>query len=616
MMTQSFEILLALFAPTRKKAGALLFSAFFVSFVSTLAFSPVAEARRQKRNSSKNSNVVSIDTRVNTKRVSVGDTFQLDVVVTVRSNASLEELVLPDLSAFRVLDDKRHRSQSVYSKNGVRTEEYTRTYTYILLAERVGKHSISTARARVGAQVAKSKSLSVVVERAPRKRRPNQTNQQDYFLKVAFDKEKAFIGEQVNLSVEVYASSSVDIRPLKVPSLPGFWVEELGSKQVRATERRIGGRSFYVYLIKKLAVFPLDVGIHDTGSISVQVTTGGGLWSRGKKRVLNAPAQRLEVMPLPSPKEAGASVDLEKGFEGNVGFYRLRSSLSASSTHAGQAVSLKITLSGEGNPGQARLPDVEKVLKKIEGLRVFPPSLSESKSVERGHLYGEKSIELLVQPLNPGRIQLPSFSTTFFNPISGKYERSSSRPLLLKVSAKKAVSSTKKMQQKRQKEISGTRPLATRLPLLGSPQPLWRSVLWTTLPLIFFSFALNFFFRRRKRRGNSASGRLARAEKECAQKVAEAERSQKLQDVQELLFQVLMDYVDDDARGFPLPELQRRLFEKGLSQELSQHITLWLEQVDAVRYAGETGERRALFSTGKHLLTQLFVYAAKGICHD
>ena len=569
------------------------------------------EARRRRRptrrqmQQQQQKQLVEVEMRTNATRVEVGDTFQVDVIVTVRSEDPVEELVLPDFSAFRVLDDRRSRSQRIAAVNGVKSVEFVRNYTYVLLAERTGKHTISAARAKVGTQRTAAKPLRIMVDKRDPRRQRDKNGERDLYLDVKFDKKSAFVGEQVTLTVEVYATTGVDIRQLQVPELPGFWVEEMGGGRVRPTERRIGGRTFYVYPLQKLALFPLDVGTQSTGPMSVQVTTGGGLFKRGKTTVLNAPAQTLEVKPVP-PAPAGVA------FKGNVGFYRLRSSLSAATTPAGQAVTLKVELTGEGNPGQAQLPDVAAALQKVDGLRVFPPSTSDRKSVERGHLYGAKQVELLVQPLDEGVFEIPAFEVAFFNPHNQQFEKARSRPLRLRATPRSTSASTSTNSARRQQVIEGARPLHIRVPLDGKPRPLWQWGAVAGIPMVLLALLSFALLRRRQDHAASAAGRWAQARKDILQRVDEAEQQQKLQDVQDLLLQTLADHVADDAKSIPLPTLRERLRKAGLPPKLADDATEWLEQVDAVRYAGETGDRRSLFKAGRGLIETLFDHVKQG----
>src|SRR5690606_33967398 len=94
-----------------------------------------------------------------------------------------------------------------------------------------------------------------------------QPSESDLFLRATVDREEAWVGEQVTLSIWLFSRVDVShVEGLELPKLDGFWVEDLESpRQLVARSRVIDGKPYRAYLVQRRALFPLRAGTIELG---------------------------------------------------------------------------------------------------------------------------------------------------------------------------------------------------------------------------------------------------------------------------------------------------------------------------------------------------------------
>lgn len=589
-------------------------AALFAVVALALSLAAPAGARRRAPARTTQPTGVELSAEVNATKVRVGDVFQLDVVLTVRSDAQPDELVLPDLSDFKVVRSQRGPSSSSTTiVNGRMSVKQSAVYTYLLRADAPGKKRIGPARARVGRSVATSDPIVVeVVEKAgadkadrssdldPAARFPEGEDLPPFFLDVRFDKDEVYTGEQALLSVQVYARDLVDIdvRDLETPKPPGFWVEVLESpSRVRPTQRTLRGQTYLVYPLLKVALFPLEAGEHTLDPIAVTIAVSrGGVWGRRQQYTLSSDPVALLALPL--PKEGRP-----QGFvEGNVGRFQLSATVDKREVPLGQPVTLRVQASGEGNLGAVSLPDVAS---ELEGARVFPPTFDERKAVHHGRLYGEKLAELLVQPKEAGTFEIPAFTLRYFDPGTKRYEVARTEPITLRVTPS-AVSSGQK--GARQAIFKGARPVHRRLVAPQDPRPLHARPLYLggLLASLVVGGALFAAGRRRQASSRSLDGRRRKARRARRAAFERAREERDLTATEHVLVEAVAARFGDDVRALASDRLGPELEARGLQSSLARDLGAFFEAALTARYAPKSGvDRKSLFDDAERLLERI-----------
>jgi hypothetical protein len=137
---------------------------------------------------------------------------------------------------------------------------------------------------------------------------------------------------------------------------------------------------------------------------------GGG--GRSTVRTFQSSPQTLEVQPLPTTGKPAK-------FNGWVGEYQLKGSLSASEVKVGETATVTIEVSGRGSLEGAQSPEFPP----LADVKVYPDKAERSQSIDRDEGMVSKSVfRFALVPLKPGRLELPPVEVAVFNPVSGQYE--------------------------------------------------------------------------------------------------------------------------------------------------------------------------------------------------
>jgi hypothetical protein len=540
--------------------------------------------------------IVDVKTVVNAETVKEGDTFQVDVVVTLRTNASVDELTLPDLSAFTVVRDTRSERSSMKMAGGKRSVTQETTHTFLVRATSTGEKTIGPAVVRVGKVRARAEGLIIRVlpDDKPRARRGKKPKSDPYVLELTFDKDEVFVGEQATLTARVYATGPAELRPLSMPKLPQFWVETLDQGGGRPSERSVDGTHYYVYQLHTAALFPLSAGEHTVEPIDLSATVGGGLWSRGKTFNIQSEPVTLRVKPLPTD---GAPSDFNPG---NVGRFAFKMRAEPLRTTLGQPVSVEMTVTGTGNGGQVTVPGLPE---RIEGARVFPPTFDENKSIVDGRVALTKRVTALVQPTRAGRLTIPGTRFVFFDPETGRFETKEATPITVVVDSAESAPSTE-ISNGRARIARGARPIVLRAESAPPFAPYRHGLFFpTTGALLLLGGALAGLgsWRARRRESGAFATAARRRERRAAMEKARDERD--LARARTLVEDALAARVGDDVRALTADALVPTLVTRGVGQDLAARVATLFLDVESVLYAPAAGrDRRALFDEALSLL--------------
>ena len=548
-----------------------------------------------------------IESAVNARQVTAGEVFQLDVIVTVRAQQPLGELSLPDLTAFDVMRQGRSQSTSFSTAGGQRSLSTVYRYTYMLRAQTAGTSTIGEASARLGKAVARAAPVKITV--APGKgggtlpsRKASRRDGATAYLQVMFDRADAFVGQQVVLTAEVLTQMPLDVWP-RIPSLKpqGFWVETLEQpgRTGAPTQRVVNGETYYVYLVEKDAVFPLNAGPQTIPAMTLAISPAGSFFTKPRDITLTSDAIKLVVKPLPSDGRPAAFS------EDNVGDLRLTVQVKPLSTTVNQPLTVTLTASGQGNLDHIKLPtwDVSP-----PNARVFAPTMRVERDEGEGVVSGRVIAEMLVQPTAVGELRIPPFSLWMFSPTSARYRESRSDPVVVQVHESNGVPGGNGARPSapagRQVIARGARPIHTglRAPPLQNGDALL-ALGGGALLAGAITCAIG---TRRQRRATSVSGKKIAAQKTRSATLAGAVERGDLTAVARVILDALANRFGDDLRGMQAHDLQRALASRGLEADEALRVRRFIEDLEAARYApGATPARDRLLRDAPFLMTSI-----------
>jgi hypothetical protein len=360
---------------------------------------------------------------------------QFNLIYT--ANQEITELELPPFDGVEVLGGpSQGRNQSISSVNGKITTSSTFQFTYFLRATREGKITIPAATLKIKNKSYRTNAVSLEVL-APRSQpakgpgatgsepaQPGTVGENDLMVRLQTDKKEVYLGEQILATIKVYTKVNLaGVDPgFKGPDFTGFFTEPLDVPPLRNLQREaINGEIYYGGLLRKMVIIPQKSGSLTIKSFELDVAVRQEVRRRSVDPffddfdfpdVQDVPARlksnpvTIRVKPLPS----GAP----PSFTGGVGRFTIQSSLNKSSTATQEPLTLKITISGNGNiklinePVFELPPDFEK----------YDPVINTSQ--ENG-ASGTKSFEYMIVPKAAGDFTIAPIEFSYFDPDSRQY---------------------------------------------------------------------------------------------------------------------------------------------------------------------------------------------------
>ncbi|MBI2095131.1 MAG: BatD family protein [Candidatus Omnitrophica bacterium] len=116
-------------------------------------------------------------------------------------------------------------------------------------------------------------------------------------------------------------------------------------------------------------------------------------------------------------------------FNGAVGRYGIEGALDKEETHAGDAVTYRVRVFGEGNINTVQTP----AFPKLEDFKIYDSSSSTHISKENKKVEGEKVTETVIVPKKAGVFTIPALSFAYFDPEDKTYKGIKTTPRILSV---------------------------------------------------------------------------------------------------------------------------------------------------------------------------------------
>lgn len=380
--------------------------------------------------------------------VEVDEQFRLSYVV---NSQDINDFNIPELNAFIVdMGPSTSRQSSVQIVNGRMTQNSSVTYTYILRATEEGDFTIPAAKARVDGKEYASNTLQIKVikgsgsnqsqstgrtQRMRTQSAGSQITSKDLFITVTASKKKVYEQEAVLLTYKVYSLVNLSQLAGGIPELEGFHTQEIDLPQQKSLKmEEYNGKSYGTVVWRQYVLFPqrsgkLTIPSVDFEAIVVQHNrnidpfeaffNGGSSMVEVKKTVV-APSLTLDVASLPQ-KPAN--------FSGAVGQFKIKSELSTNELKANDALTLKLTVSGNGNMKLMKSPEVQFP----NDFETYDAKVNDNIKIGREGASGDKVFEYIAVPRHPGEYKIPAVNFCYFDTKENKYKTITTEPYIVKV---------------------------------------------------------------------------------------------------------------------------------------------------------------------------------------
>jgi hypothetical protein len=260
------------------------------------------------------------------------------------------------------------------------------------------------------------------------------------------------------------------------PRLEGFWQEPMETPRAPTPSQRGGALG---YLLHRVALFPTRAGVLTVDSLAlrgVTIPVRGGFNPFGGYVRVDRESDPVAVKVKPLPPGA------PPGFEPvNVGALSLEVKAAPERVAAGEPVTVRVTISGDGNLralSPPRLPDVP-------GARAYPPSSSDRTEERGGRLVGTRTVETVLVPDRAGELIIPSVEWPYFNPRTGKYVVAVAPALRVAVTPATGVATAPRGAAPGSNVLAGAlRPIRAEAALRRAGAPPWRTPAFLALLLL------------------------------------------------------------------------------------------------------------------------------------
>jgi hypothetical protein len=375
--------------------------------------------------------VRALEVALEASRREVGVGEQLTVSVEVRHDG-VGRVPAPQLALPQGLRQvSSYSSQNFSYVNGRATSSLA--VQLVLVGEAEGTYTLGPAEVRSGDEVARSNTVVLEVKPAgssagaPRfgGEESGSRTGNDLVVLGQVDDPEPWVNQQVTYTFtflrRVRLLGGTQYTP---PATTGFWVEELDTSEPR--EVVLEGRRYVAERVR-LALFPTGPGEHTVGEAYLRATVPDarrgrrdpfdlfgadpfGVFGGGREVVLKADAIPVRARALP---ETGKPAD----FCGAVGSFALAAEVDQRTVRAGDAVTLRVKLSGEGNVKVVAAPD----LSGLSGFKIYESKSDEASRALGDRIRGEKTWEYVLVPTSGGEVEIPALRMSYFDPAQAAY---------------------------------------------------------------------------------------------------------------------------------------------------------------------------------------------------
>jgi len=412
--------------------------------------------------------------------------------------------------------------------------------------------------------------------------------EKDLVLDAELDRKEAYLGEQVTASFWLLSPLELlQCEGVTTPHYDGFWQEDLETPRTRLPLEihTVNGIPTRAYLVQRVALFPTRAGELTVDSMELSRIT----LRMGRPSLLGAfddvvtlsrrsAPVTLHVRPLPP----GAPPGYETG---NVGDLRLDVSVTPAQVSVGEPITVKVSVSGDGNVRALAPPRVSR----LPGTRTFPPVTRDANEKRNGRLFGTRTIETVVVPEQSGEIVLPPSGWPYFHPGVGyQVARTPEFHVNVVPGGPTAGSGTAPGTNVL---TAGLRPIRTEAALSRRGPPAWQepwfSVLLVLPPLAFFTASAVERLRSRALSARALRGgaRTARRRLRLARRrLARGDAAAAVAEVEKALSGFAADRLGQVATGLTRDSLAEGLVRAGAHPPAVRALFEALELVDAARY--------------------------------
>ena len=561
--------------------------------------------------------------------LSVGERFRVEFSV----NAGGDEFQPPSFSGFRVLSGP-NQSTNMQFVNG--RSSYSISFSYVLMPTAEGEFSIGPAKIKIGKDVVESNVLTINVVKGSSP--PPQGNQQqqnqnqgqtqaandaDLFILASVSNSNPFVGEQLTASYKLYFNQRiVDNYTSTLPSLNGFWSEDIDVQNAKPEVDVINGIKYNVVILKKNLLIPQRSGDLVLDPFEMDLVIQKAVQSRSRnlfdqffgnvqnvKVTVKSKPLTIKVNPLPAGRPAS--------FDGAVGNFKVAFTADRNEVETNEAINVNYQISGKGNLKLLNDPKISFP----SDFEVYDPKTNDQIAVNGAGMSGQRTYNYLTIPRHNGDYELEAPVFTYFDPDKEKYISLSTEKLLFTViKGNEEASNTVNYSGSNKEEIkllgSDIHYIQTSTSLLNVGYTFfgsWQYYMMWLLPIpVFFVF---WYMKRAvdRKRGDQMYMQRSRANKMAEKRLSSAKKLMKegnnhafYEEVFKALYGFFGDKFNLKTSDLNKEKISEILEKRSIKAETVKKTIDILNQCEMARFAPSSDvDREKVYVTSVELLSEI-----------
>jgi hypothetical protein len=324
---------------------------------------------------------------------------------------------LPDVPDLQIVNSGNSQNFSIL--NGQMNS--TVTITYSVTPRREGEFTIPAMTADVNGQQLTSQTLKLIVQKvnAPSAAAVD-SGSEVAFMRLSLSQKKIYVGQTLTAQLQIFLRDDVqNFGNVQFTGTPadGF---VLGKNAEGGRFRTQVGNRIYTVIPLTIALTAMKTGTLRLGPLTANLVVVLPSQSNGDpiQQFFNQ-GRQVPVSLATETASAEAQLLPEKNkpanFSGAIGDFTMTASVGPTNVTAGDPVTVRVQISGDGDLSAVQLPD-----ESLKNFKTFSPTTKTEISDALG-LEGRKTFEEIVTPENSDVHELPPFSFSFFNPADGAY---------------------------------------------------------------------------------------------------------------------------------------------------------------------------------------------------
>jgi hypothetical protein len=565
---------------------------------------------------------------VDKNSVALDDTLQYTLTISGNNAGNAPGPELPKFSNLNIVSQSQSSNISII--NGQMSS--SKSFTYELQPEKIGKAHIGQASIAISGKTYTTEPIEITVTKAEGKktrpqsqigigsRFPGFFNDPDEFfnshlqhrqpqmIKDPFKTElrasqtTAYVNQQIMLTFTIYRRVNPYQNLFTPPDTKGFLAINLPEDK-KLREATLNGIK-YVAQDFKTILFPTTAGNFSIGPATFVAKADPFSATQTIK------TDQLKIKVVPLPKEGKPD-----NFSGAVGEYQMDVSLRQNKLERGQPIQLTAVIRGKGNIQSISEPlsALPKEFKKLSATG------KENVIKDTSGLSGSKSFDIVLIPLKEGTFTLPPFEFSYFDPVKKEYRTLKSRELNLNI-----LPSSAPLPQEYEKSLAGE--TANKQVSIAIPWDKIGAAIQNTVTSIFFwlpvgaiiVFIIIFALYRKYQKtlvANPSRIRQKQALKVAKTRLKKAYRLLKKNELKEFLselFNATAKYLGDkygfSATGITTDGLRDILNSRGLTLDAQKQLEDFIIECDMLRFTPSSlskGKAVELSQVAKNLIVTI-----------